>query len=77
MCAKTKKSKNDTVPPVTPPQANTPLPLDRRPMVIEREDRDSTRTKAGNRNQKSSKEPDSTVGGRIENRRLSDRFSYI
>lgn len=59
-CAKTKKEKKDNLLAVTP-QTNTPNKLAKKPsVVVEREDRDSTRTKAGNRNMKSSKEPDST-----------------
>ncbi|EFO84910.1 hypothetical protein CRE_03669 [Caenorhabditis remanei] len=59
-CAKTKKEKKDNLLAVTP-QANTPNKIGKKPSVIvEREDRDSTRTKAGNRHLKDSKEPDST-----------------
>ncbi|EGT38923.1 hypothetical protein CAEBREN_05201 [Caenorhabditis brenneri] len=58
-CAKAKKNKKDNMLVVTP-QANTPMPIGNKSMIIDREERDSTRTKAGNRHMKSSKEPDST-----------------
>ncbi|CAL2029938.1 unnamed protein product [Caenorhabditis brenneri] len=58
-CAKAKRNKKDNMLVVTP-QANTPMPIGNKSMIIDREERDSTRTKAGNRHMKSSKEPDST-----------------
>ncbi|PIC55505.1 hypothetical protein B9Z55_000753 [Caenorhabditis nigoni] len=59
-CAKPKKDKKENMLAITP-QGNTPHPHGpHKSVIVEREDRDSTRTKAGNRNMKSSKEPDST-----------------